>query len=383
VKIVLTTSIFPPDIGGPAHYVPQMAKELSQRGHQVAVVCLSELLQHDDRTYPFPVHRIPRRLFSPLRLLVATFKIYQQARQADLIYQNGLPVESALAAQLARVPVVAKVVSDYAWERARTRGWFKDGIVEYQVAKKGFGLQLLDWFRTMPLHHASRIIVPSVWLQQMVANWGIAIDSVQVVYNAIDSVKVAPKPEIDSLTDKVLITVCRLISWKGVDKIIQLLPDLQGVRLVVIGEGIMRSELEELGEKLGVSDRILFTGHLPQKDVFIYLQKADVFILNSAYEGLPHVVLEAMAAKVPVIATDAGGTGELVEHGKTGLLISVGDDQALQNAIQTLLKDSTLAKQLVKGAEQQLQSKFSYATMVNLTERILLSQGRVSVGRHC
>jgi glycosyltransferase involved in cell wall biosynthesis len=374
VRILFTTSIFPPDIGGPAHYVPQMAKEMIRRGHTVMVICLSEAIAVDDRAYPFPVIRIPRRLLSPLRLLLATFTIYQQARNFDLIYQNGLPVESMVAAQLAGIPVVAKVVGDYAWERARSLGWFADDITDYQTAKKGLWLMLLDWFRTMPLHQANCIIVPSVWLQRMVGNWGIAIDSIQVIYNAVEAVEAVSKPTIASCTGKTLITVCRLISWKGVDKIIQLLPGLVGVRLIVVGDGVMRATLEELGEMLGVSDRILFTGCLPKKDVFTYLQQADIFILNSAYEGLPHVVLEAMAVKVPVIATNAGGTGELVEDGKTGLLIPVNHDEALQNAVQMLLTDSVLAQQLVEGAEKQLQSKFFYSRMIDLTEQILLKQ---------
>lgn len=373
MKIVFTTSIFPPDIGGPAHYVPQMAKELSQRGHQVTVVCLSERL-HDDRAYPFSVHRISRRLFSPVRLLIATCMIYQRARQANVIYQNGLPVESMLAAKLAGVPIVAKVVSDYAWERARNRGWFSGTAAEYQVAPKGLWLRSLDWFRTLPLHHTHAVIVPSVWLKQMIVGWGIAPDRIQVVYNAVEPIHPS-RQMLPPFAGKTIVTLCRLVPWKGVDGLLRVLPNLPDVRLVVIGDGSLRDCLADLARDLAVSDRVLWLGQLPKDQAIGYLQQADVFVLNSSYEGLPHVVLEAMAAGIPVVATDAGGTGEVVD-GKTGLLVPVGNEQELCHAIQQVLTEANLAEHLIKTAKRQLQTKFIYSAMVDTTEKILLNQER-------
>jgi glycosyltransferase involved in cell wall biosynthesis len=374
VRILFTTSIFPPDIGGPAQYVPQMAAEMIQRGHSVTVICLSEAIAVDDRAYPFPVVRIQRRLLSPLRLLLATFTIYQQARNADLIYQNGLPVESAVAARLARIPVVAKVVSDYAWERARNRGWFSGNAADYQTAIKGIRLRLLDWFRTLPLQHARCIIVPSVWLKQMIVGWGIAPERVEVVYNAVEPIEPVPQT-LPPFAGKTIVTLCRLVPWKGVDELIRVLPNLPDVRLVVIGDGAMRPQLEVLATNLAVNDRVLFTGQLPKEQALGYLQQANLFVLNSSYEGLPHVVLEAMAVGVPVVATDAGGTGEVVVDGKTGLLVPIADARSLQAAIQRILSDPNLANQLVTTAKQQLASQFVYAKMVDTTEKILLNQG--------
>jgi len=102
-----------------------------------------------------------------------------------------------------------------------------------------------------------------------------------------------------------------------------------------------------------------------------YLRAADAFVLNSSYEGLPHVVLEAMEVGVPVVATDAGGTGEVVVHERTGLLVPVGDGGALLEAVRRLWDAPGLAVQLVEAARLELGRRFSHEGMVGATERVL------------
>ena len=103
----------------------------------------------------------------------------------------------------------------------------------------------------------------------------------------------------------------------------------------------------------------------------MYGREADVFVLNSSYEGLPHVVLEAMAAGTPVIATDAGGTAEVVRHGETGLLVKVGDTSGLRQRLNELYADPQRARQLVAGARAMIEREFSFEGMVTATEHLL------------
>src|ERR671911_232041 len=94
INILIVTGIFPPDIGGPATYVPAMGSELVKRGHKITVVTLSDTLDHDDRPYSFPVYRIRRSIFKPLRFLFTVLRILREGRSAQVLYVNGLYLEA-------------------------------------------------------------------------------------------------------------------------------------------------------------------------------------------------------------------------------------------------------------------------------------------------
>jgi glycosyltransferase involved in cell wall biosynthesis len=369
MRVLFVTGIFPPDGGGPASYVPRIAAAFVRRGHTVEVICLSDRLDHDDAAYPFALRRLRRGQFWPRRIFVTAFTIWRSARRHDLVYVNGLGAESALAAALAGRPAIHKIVGDYAWERAVGRGWFRGTIDEYQVFPKALALRLIDAIRSLPLKFAERIIVPSRYLQGIVAGWGIAVEKVCVISNAVSTAAVPETaPILPPWPGRTLITVCRLVPWKGVGEIIRLLPELPTTRLVIAGHGHLRSELETLAQSLGVTERVVFLGEVPHGAVAGYLAQADAFVLNSTYEGLPHVVLEAIAAEVPVIATDAGGTGEVVQHQVTGLLVRVGDSAGLRTAIEQLWNDPALGQRLVTEAAARSRLHFDFEAMVTATE---------------
>ena len=375
MRVLMVSGIFPPDRGGPASYVPRMAQALAKRGHSVEVVCLSDRLVGDGTIHSLPVHRIRRGQFWPLRLSNTVFAIWRAAWRHDVIYVNGLGAESALAALLAGRPAVHKIVGDYAWERAVVRKWFAGTIDEYQASPKSPALRMLDLIRTIPLKLARRIIVPSHYLGRIVGDWGISSRRIRVIHNAV-ATAAATKPVVllPAWPGKTLITVCRLVPWKGVDALIRLLPELPDTRLVIAGDGDIRGELSDLATRSGVSERVLFLGDVPHEEVAGYLRQADAFVLNSTYEGLPHVVLEAMTAGAPVIATNAGGTGEVVEDEVTGLLVPVGDATALRAAVERLWREPALGRQLTAEAVRRLQAHFDFDAMVGATEALLAAE---------
>jgi glycosyltransferase involved in cell wall biosynthesis len=375
MNVLIITGIFPPDRGGPASYVPRVAAAFAGRGHRVEVVCLSDRVEHDDSVYPFRLHRIRRGLFWPWRIMLTTFTIWRIVRRHDVIYVNGLGAESALAALLAGRPAVHKVVGDYAWERAIGRGWFRGTLNDYQTTAKPARLRLLDWVRTFPLRLANHVIVPSGYLREIASGWGISKKKIRVIYNAVESAVGSPaiSPTLPPWKGKTLVTICRLVPWKGVDELIRLLPDLPDTRLIVAGDGQMRVALEAEALSSGMGKRVQFLGSLPPDGVRRCLDQADAFVLNSTYEGLPHVVLEAMIAGVPVIATKAGGTGEVVEDNVTGLLVPVGDAAALKAAIERLWLEPALGRQLAIEAAKQLAARFDFDAMVDATEAVLLA----------
>ena len=367
-RILIAAGIFPPDSGGPASYVPRIARALAARGHTVNVVCLSDRTDHDDRAWGFGVTRIRRGGFKPLRGARTVFALSRHGRSADVLYANGLGGEAMLASILTRIPAVHKIVGDHAWERARNHRWFEGTIDEYQGAAKGWWLRLLDLLRTAPLRQARRVVVPSTYLGRLVYRWGIPADRVTVIYNAVDGAPCPPRLRSGGM----VATVCRLVPWKGVDGILRALSGLPEASLVIVGDGPSRDDLVAVAASCAVEDRVRFLGEVPTGEVAACLAAADLFVLNSTYEGLPHVVLEAMLAGVPVVATAVGGTPEVVTHEETGLLVPASDDQALASAMRRLLADPDLGARLARAAQRTLEERFSSAVMVQETEALLL-----------
>lgn len=337
MKILIVTGIFPPDIGGPASYVPKIAAHLAGSGNEVTVLTLSET--QEAKPYPFSVVRVPRNINKAVRFVRTLVELLRHGKGCSIFYVNGLVLEARLASWLLKIPVICKIVGDTAWERARNRGWFTGTIDAYQVADKGFFLKLLDAIRSIPLRSAKRILVPSRYLKRIVQGWGIPESEIDVIYNGVHIPKIeesaGPLPPRNAFQR--IVTICRLVPWKGVDGILKTLVHLPGAELIVVGDGPLRKLLESTADQLGIANRVSFLGNLDKKSTERVLANADAFVLNSTYEGLPHVVLEALALGIPVIATDVGGTGEVIEDGKNGFLIRPGDGGELLNRLTTVL----------------------------------------------
>ncbi len=152
-----------------------------------------------------------------------------------------------------------------------------------------------------------------------------------------------------------LLTIGSLIARKGVDQVLvalSQLPGSPGVELTIIGDGPERTALESLAISLNLASQVRFAGGVPPDQVPRHLERADIFILASHSEGRPNVVLEAMAAGLPVIATHIEGTDELIEDGETGLLFEPGRPNQLARRIATLVENPELRKRLGTAARQ-------------------------------
>jgi glycosyltransferase involved in cell wall biosynthesis len=216
------------------------------------------------------------------------------------------------------------------------------------------------------------VIAPSQYLKDTIASWGIQPQKIRVVYNSLPPVAAAlPTLELPSFSGSTLMTVCRLVPWKGIEGLLEVIRDRRDWRLVVVGDGPLRPTLESRAASLGVEDRVSWMGWRTHDEVQALLAKADVFVLNSTYEGLPHVVLEAMRAGVPVVATSVGGTPEVVSHDRTGLLVSCGDQTALRRAVTEILSSPAKARELVGNARAWTHERFEFETMVAKTEQVL------------
>jgi glycosyltransferase involved in cell wall biosynthesis len=151
-------------------------------------------------------------------------------------------------------------------------------------------------------------------------------------------------------------SIGRLDRQKGYDVLVEALPRLSGVTAVVVGEGAERAELTRRAAELGVEDRLLLPGW--SDDARRALTTFDVFVLPSRFEGLPLVLIEALLAGVPVVATRVGSVGELVTD-ETGVLVPPDDPQALADAVQALLDDPERRARLGAGGRRRALERFT------------------------
>lgn len=169
-----------------------------------------------------------------------------------------------------------------------------------------------------------------------------------------------------------MLTVARLVWFKGLDTLIDALPDVvashKSARLAIVGDGELRDDLEAQVVRLGLKGHVIFTGE--RDDVPDLLAAADLFVLPSVSEGLPISLLEAMASSLPIVATDVGGIPELVVEGVNGHLTKAGDAPAMSRALLSLLDDPDKADEWGQAGLARLQSHFSQAAMVAKTEAL-------------
>jgi glycosyltransferase involved in cell wall biosynthesis len=365
----MTTGIFPPDIGGPATYVPGIGNELAQRGHKVTVVTLSDTLDHDDRSYPFRVMRIRRPAFKPWRFVLTVAAILREGRHVQVLYVNGLYLEAVVANFLVRKPLVQKIVGDWAWERATNKGWVSESFEEFQKGRHGLKVELLKALRRFCTRRADALIVPSQYLARVVANWDRPEDKIIVIYNAVESVSLIPS-NIPLSTKTKLVTVGRLVALKQIDHLIRAIAECDDVGLVIVGDGPERERLNALVCDYGLTDRVYFAGQRNKNETLSLMAACDLFILNSTHEGFPHVVLEAMSLGLPVVATAVGGTQELVRDGENGVLITPHANGALSGVLSRLMSSAVEQQRLAAGAKDTGE-RFRPTAMVEQTEIVL------------
>jgi glycosyltransferase involved in cell wall biosynthesis len=144
-------------------------------------------------------------------------------------------------------------------------------------------------------------------------------------------------------------------------------PDLANAHAVLVGDGPERESLTRLAQELGLAEVVHLTGFQEQREK--YYQLMDVFLLTSRSEAMPLVVLEAWAAGVPVIATAVGGIPEMIAHETTGVVVPVGDIEAIVTATLRLLRNREEARTMVAAASAEVHSRYSVQTMVEEYQR--------------
>lgn len=362
MKILITVGIFPPDIGGPASFVPKIAKLLHENGFEVTIICLSNEKIVDNESYK--IIRILRNQNLMIRWIKTIFKMISNGRDSDIIFVNGLPMEAYIANLFLRKKLIRKVVGDWAWERGRNKGIINDSFDEFQKNKHNLHLEIAKFSRGWTATKADLVITPSVHLKNVVKNWGVSENNLKVIYNGTNIQSKITKKENEVLH---FITVGRLAPWKNIDKIIQAMAILneKGFNFIfnIVGSGPLNEKLKILVKELKLENKIFFLGQKNTEELNKIYLDSDIYIQASGYEGLPHVILEAINYNLSIISTPIGGTNEILLDGKNGWILKLKDKKApdefdLQEIIYELVDNKTKSNNLIHNAKEYLIENF-------------------------
>lgn len=373
MKIIIAGGIFPPDPGGPATYTNVIAGELQKNGHHVEVVCFSDTTE--DRNETFKVYRISRKLNRIVRYLKYLQVLKKISKGADLIYAQGPTSGGWQAMKVAKkykIPYIVKMVGDYAWEQLRVNHDSLVTIEEFQTMPLKEMPPLVKRQRQMELdvsHNASLMVVPSQYLKWVVEQWKVPSEKIKVIYNAFAG-KFVPEEIQRTPREPRLQCIARLVPWKGIEVALEawqdVVKEIPGAHFTINGSGPSQSQFEQKAKDLGLEDSVTFTGRLDLADVLKETEKSRAFILNSQYEGLSHVLLEALSyAVIPIVSTN-GGNPEVIEDNVNGFTFEYNNVDQVKEAMLKALKDDQTRVNMIPAMNQSLK-KFDYDNMIKTT----------------
>jgi len=266
-----------------------------------------------------------------------------------------------MVGRLAGVPVVVNNQRNLTY-------WFKGGM------------------REVVYRHVNRRLVDAVLVNseaardELVGRFGVPSPRIVITGVGIDLERFSGSERDESLARELGLTgqrvvgiVAKLSAVKGHEHFLraarEVLSARSDVRFLIVGDGPRRAELERMAADLEIADATLFLG--ARDDVPALLGLMDVFVLSSLSEGAPNVVMEAMAAGLPVVATRVGGVPEIVADGSTGVLVEPGDARALAAAVLELLEDQALAVLMGRSAASLARERFDINAVVRTVEQTL------------
>lgn len=379
-RVLIITGIFEPDIGGPASYAKMLASHI---GSPATVLTYSSVWsRRGDKKLPFKVIRTFKRVPGFIRHTLFAFRVFFHGRRHDILLvlstlNGGIP--AVFAQRMFKKRLIVRIPGDVVWQRAVERGETPLLIDDFQKEPKRGWLGMLWRMQAWVARNADAVLTQSEYQKRLVAGWGVSLDHIRVVYNgvALPPPHVGEKQELRKrlgVSGNLIISAGRLVPWKGFRMLIKLMPRLLSVnqffRLVVVGDGYERKALAAMVKNLGLERKVYLVGAQPREKLWEYLGAGDIFVLNTGYEGFSHQLLEAMAAGIPVVTTNAGGNRELIRQGENGFMVRYNDEFNLKEAMVTLWTQQELREHFIAEGFKTVE-QFTPERMVQETMKVL------------
>ena len=379
MKILMLTWEYPPRVvGGIARVVYDLSHRLIKDGHEVTVVTYKEgdaPYYEDDKGVK--VHRVDNYMINPnnfidwimqlnFNMIAEASKIIAEEGTFDVIHAHDWLVASAAKTikNSYNIPIVATI---HATEAGRNSG-IHDETQRY--------INDTEWMLT---YEATEVIVNSNYMKGEIQRlFGLPFEKINVVANGVNLNKFTGMDRDYSFrrryamdNEKIILFMGRLVNEKGVQHLIAAMPKIlagyHDAKLVIAGKGGMLDELRAEANALGLGDKVYFAGYLCGKDVEKMYKAADISVFPSTYEPFGIVALEGMLAERPIVVSDAGGLGEIVEHRETGMKSYCGNPNSIADSILELLYNPELYANIVKKAKAKVKNNYNWAKIAQDT----------------
>lgn len=387
MRVMMLSWEYPPRIvGGISPHVHDLSQHLAALGIEVHVITMATPLAPDEEVQPSGVHvhrvhleRKPDNFIHEIQLLNKATDLrcrqlledWRPGGQPTIFHAHDwLSLDAARELKYEyQLPMIATV---HATEEGRNNGIHND--MQRYIHEMEYWLTYEAW----------RVIVCSEYMrQEVIRSFNVPPDKIDVIYNGVDPSKFefewtpeeqeAWRARLALPEEKIVIYVGRFVREKGIHVLLNaasaVLAEMPNTKFVIVGGG-HREKYEKFVRWYGLSDKVLFTGFMANRSLHMLYRVADVAVFPSLYEPFGIVALEGMAAKTPVVTSDAGGLKEIVLYGQTGTLSYAGNAESLAWAIMSVLRDPENARRMAENARKRLDTDFNWARLAEKTAAV-------------
>ena len=362
-RVLLITSIYPPQVGGPAIFTSRFSNWLFEKKYEVQIVTYTTT----KTTYHKNISYIVLGYSRVSAFFKFILKILKNSNRKTLILSNGAFIETYLACLFSRRKYFLKIPGDPVWELSKNRGWTNKNIEEFQSEKLNPYQRIFRILTNFALKKAELVISPSNQLADFVKKWGVKNENIKIIYNCVNSDQFKKIENSHKQYD--LITVCRLVPWKGLEELIECAVNLN-LKLLIVGDGPLLYKLKSLASNWPLN--VSFIGSIENSKMSDVLNCAKIFVLNSEYEATSYALIEAKMCGLPVLAKKTDGSLTLIQNGIDGYVYSSKSDINLESAISKLISNDELinlfGSESRKDALLRFNEEINFAKILELME---------------
>ncbi len=364
MKVAILIQLFPPKwLGGTEIATYNIARELAKKGHEIHIITMTDgRLSRESKGKGFYVHRLAWQKIKFLGIISLWLKIVLLLKKInpEIIQVQGLGIAlpAFLAKKFFRKPYII-----YCRGSDVYLPWkFKKTISKMILKNADLVISLTNDMakETKKIYNREIKVIPN----------GINLER----FENLSRDKIRQKLEIKD--EKIILFVGGLKPVKGLQYLIEAMDIIKKkepeAKLILIGEGEERKNLEKLVKKLNLKNNVIFVGKVPNEKVPEYLVAADIFVLSSISEGFPNTILEAMASGLSIVATKVGGLAEIIKDGKNGFLVKPKNPQEIAEKILLLFENDNLKEKISKNNKEEVK-KYSSENIIRKLEKIYVN----------